>query len=150
MIAADVIQVAGAAPVDLPPDCAHTDWELGCPRCFYEAVRVAQGNIVAETREGHFEGAVLIIWHLMVILADMEDQLKAHAQSIDLQKNAVAKQLIVNLRQLSVYMMELGANPAKMEAALQQGALLAAQTKAAIDAREAAGPPPEPSRIIIP
>lgn len=136
----------------LPDECGHKDWVLGCPRCFYEAVRVAQGNIKAETAESHMEGAILIIWHLMVIMADMEDQLRPMTQSIDLSRNQVARDLINNLRQLSHYMMGLGSDAPKLQAALAQGALLAAQTKAAIDARETGEAPPpkaEPSRIIL-
>ena len=147
-IVAEAPHAIGSPPADLPEECSHLDWQLACPRCFYEVVKVARGSIRADMAALHMEGAILLIWHMMIILADLEDQLRGHAQGIDLQKNKLARDLIANLHQLSTYMMQLGADPAKMQAALAQGAQLAAQAKAAIDSKPAV-PAPEPSRIIL-
>lgn len=131
-----------------PADCGHKDWAPNCPRCFFEMNAIARQNITASSREDQMHGAILIIWHLMTVIADMENQLAPLTQSIDLQKNQVAKDLIRNLHQLSLYMMDLGADPEKMARGLAQGAALAKEVQDRIDSGETKAEPPRSNLII--
>lgn len=133
-----------------PEECSHLDWQLGCPRCFFEMRGIADGNLRADTVDSHMEGAVLVMWHLLAVMADMEDQLKALLMGMDLQKNRLAADLIANLRQLTLYMMQLGANPDKLIRALQQGSEIAATAKQKMDSEVGAkSETPVKSNLII-
>lgn len=136
--------IAEPARPEVPPDCGHKDWSENCPRCFYEMNTIARQNINVDVKEVQMEGGILILWHMITVMMDMEQQLQPMTQGIDLNKNSLARQLIANLRQLSAYMMKLGSTPDKMAAALMQGALLAKQVKDAIDS----GEPPSQAPLI--
>ena len=110
---------------EVPPDCEHRDWQMGCPRCFFEACGLAKGEIRATTVDAQMEGAILMNWHVLMVVADMETQLVPMTRSLELDKVRLAKELTANLKALRIYLIALGANPTKMEGALRSAAIVA-------------------------
>ena len=90
-----------------PPDCQHDEWLVGCPRCFYEMKGLAEGTLHTEQQQAQFNGGVLMIWHVMMVTIDMVQQLTPLTRSIDLQRGAVARDVIANLKQVQVYLTRL-------------------------------------------
>ena len=126
------------APPEALPDCGHPDWQVGCPRCFLELKGLAKGNIQATTAEAQMEGAVLMNWHVIMVVADMEKQMIPLLQSLELDKVRLAKELIANLQALRRYCIQLGAVPGRMEAALQSAAAIAKEVDQLVRSEETA------------
>lgn len=127
--------------LEVPPDCGHPDWVVGCERCFFEVKSLALGNLSTANGEAQMEGAILMNWHVLMVVADMEMQIAPLAKSLELDKVRLAKELIANLKALRVHLLGLGASPEKMTVALQQAARIAAQVKQLqqeMDTKEAA------------
>ena len=120
------------------PDCGHPDWQVGCPRCFLELKGLAKGNIQATTAEAQMEGAVLMNWHVIMVVADMEKQLMPMLRSLALDEVKLAKELIASLQALRRHLIQLGAVPGKMEQALQSAAVVAREVDALVRSEEAA------------
>ena len=116
-------------PTLLPEDCGHLEWVPSCPRCFFEVKGLALGNLSAANGEAQMEGAILMNWHVLMVVADMEMQIAPLAKSLELDKIRLAKELIANLKALRVYLLGLGSSPMKMEAALRKAAEIATQVK---------------------
>lgn len=136
---------------DLPEECLHKEWQLGCPRCFAEMRGISDGVIKVSNGEAFQEGAILSLWHMMIVLADLDHQLIPMSKSLDLKKAELGLSLAANLRNLSAYMMRLAGDPVKLDKALVAASMLAAQAKERLQQEAAPAPPPlmEQSRIFL-
>lgn len=133
-------------PADLPVDCGHGEFSLGCPRCFFEMKGIVNGEIrmvgSEETKvQARVEGAVLLNWHLLTVFEQMERKLLPMTQSMDLQKNELARALIVNLKQLTTYMVGLVGDPQHLVTVLTEAEAFARTITDEIDRRKASGEP---------
>lgn len=140
------------APADLPEDCGHQEFTLGCPRCFFEMKGITSGEIKMGQMEGHIEGAILFNWHLLSVFDSMEQQILPATTSIDLSQNMVAKAVIANLRQVYGYMVTIISDPQRLATALDHGAQLAKTMNDEIARRKGTGEPvpgiPAPTPLI--
>lgn len=125
-------------PVNLPEaptECGHKDWQMGCERCWWEVRGLANDTIRVSTAEAQIEGAILFNWHVLLTLQGMEQQIAPMMRGIDLKEVELARNIIANLQQITVYLVRLVADPRKLGAAL---------TNAALIARDMASRSPEP------
>ena len=106
-----------------PPDCEHQEWELGCPRCFFEATNIAKEKVqFVSIEQGHNDtvnGATLFGWWVINVIADMELKLtKLWGTTLDLKQREAAQNVILNLRNLSNAIIRTCSDPSKMDEAL--------------------------------
>ena len=131
-----------------PPDCAHTEWTFGCPRCFFEMEGLAKSTITTDRTASQIEGAVLMAWHVMFVMIDMEAQLAPITRGLDLRKRELGLDIIANLRQVQVYLTKLVADERKLMAALTVAATVAKEMEAKARADKEA-PTAAPSSIVL-
>ena len=145
------MSASAEATPELPPNCNHDQWELGCARCFVEATQLAAGNVRAEDQQRAHEhtlnGGVLFGWHVITVLADMEMELTHVAnETLDLKKRELAANTIHNIHNLSVYVAKVCTDTKAMGNAIQSAAALAQAMRERIEAEKAA-PIPEPAPV---
>ena len=121
---------------EAPTECGHKDFVLGCERCFFDMKGLCNGSLHVEDRKAQMDGAVLFNWHVLAVLKDLEDRLIPLTESLDLSKVSLAKNLIANLQQLSVYLIRLVASPGKLEAVMVQCAQMALAVQQQMKAEE--------------
>ena len=137
-------------PPGAPPECGHKDWVLGCEKCFWEMRGVAEGLIHTEQQTAQLNGGVLMAWHVMMVTMDMTHQLVPMSQSIDLQRSALARDVIANLKQVQIYLTRLVADERKLLGAMQAAALVATEMeRRAKEEQEAQQRAPAPESNII-
>ena len=137
-------------PPGAPPECGHKDWVLGCERCFYEMRGLTEGSIHTDQQAAQLNGGVLMAWHVMMVTMDMTHQLVPLTQSIDLQRSALARDVIANLKQVQIYLTRLVADERKMLGAMQAAALIATEMEhRAREEQAAAQPAQAPDSNII-
>lgn len=138
--------------VEPPPECGHKDWTLGCPRCFFEAVGLAKGNMkVAPNDEqlaaAQVEGAILYNWHLLMVLKDVEMQIAPLTRQMDIQRSSIALSVLAQVRKLSQYMVTVVQSPTTMATVLREASALAMQVQEHLKAEdEGRAPTPEAKR----
>lgn len=140
--------LAAAAP---HPDCGHQDWSLGCVRCFWEMEQIARSNIREAHLEDQLTGAILFNWHIMTVLQNMEDQAIVAADSLDLHRQQLGKDLAANIKALALHLVTIVADPRKLTICLEKASKVAEATSRAVKEREAKGetaPKPRSSLII--
>lgn len=119
------IVVTNTEPTGAPPECGHGEWIFGCPRCWFEVEAMAHDKVRTQTAEAQMEGAVLFNWYVMLVLQDLERQLKPLTQSLDLHRVELSKDLIANLKQIGLHLVGIVADPDRLARAMAQAAQLA-------------------------
>ena len=118
-----------SAPTDMPPDCGHDDYMLSCPRCFVEMKALAKGNASVDTNSAIMQGAILLSWHVLMVLRNAQARLVPQMRSLDLHIAGHAKTVHLNFRALEDNLVLLVADPQRMEAALNQAAVMASEVQ---------------------
>ena len=116
-------------PPDAPPECHHKDWELGCPRCFYEMKGLAEATVHADINKATVEGSVLMAWHIMLVLKSTERRLIPQMRSLDLQVAALAKAIYANFQSLTTHIVDLIADERRLSQALNETIAFVAETR---------------------
>lgn len=124
--------ISSGKPANLPAECKHENWTLGCERCFYEVTALAKGEVQAEdSRQAHehtINGGVLFGWHLLTVLSDIELQLHDMSEStLDLKRRELATSVLKNIHNISAYVVGTCTDTRKMEVAIQRAAVLASE-----------------------
>ena len=151
------LATASELPNDLPPNCNHDEWTLGCSRCFYEVTGLAAGNIRAEDSQRAHEhtvnGGVLFGWHVITVLADMEMELtRIGSETLDLKRRELAPNTIKNIHNLSVYVAHICTDTKAMGNVIASAAELATAMRERMDKEPVpaeAKPAPVKSSIVL-
>jgi hypothetical protein len=138
------------------PDCGHKNWRMGCARCWEEISRVAQGHIVAQADDATLQGAIMMAWHMMLVLQQSQAKLEPKRRSLDIRQAEQAEAVAMNFLALSDHLVSLVADPRKLDTAMRQAAVIAqeaqkhsAEMQAATPSETPAPTPANPSPIIL-
>ena len=139
---------------DAPPNCEHSNWTLGCERCFFEMSAIAkQGVAIADqtVAEAQLEGGALFNWHVITMLDRMVTKLNKESNSaLDLGMRSLCASVAVNLQQLGTHLTMIALDPKKLLATLQESSAIMQRVTKRIDDEKAAHAegrelPPDPA-----
>lgn len=109
---------------------------------------LCKGNVHAETGKAVIEGAMLVLWHVMLVLQASMKKLGPYMSSLDMREAEKAKMVYLNFQALQDNISMLMADPSKLNAALDNATafvLSMQQQQAAAQAAPAETAPPPPS-----
>ncbi len=92
---------------------------------------IAEGTVKVDQtekqQEAAAEGAILMSWHILMVLKDCEHQLAPQTQQMDIAKGAAALQIFSAIHKIAMYVEDVVADPRLLSRVLVESAALARQ-----------------------